>query len=279
MKRIFLGALFTGVASSAMAADAAVDAPATVPGMSGYGEFYLGGINARTGGESDTRWSLGGAARLNTPFDERWNLQADATVDYFDAGSDGASATSYGGALHLYWRDPNAYAIGGFATLSEYRMDDAGDSTTWTVGPEAQVYIDNVTLYGQVYFGQTELVEDMDVAGLRGVVRYFAQPNLRFDAELGYRKTSWDGSLFDIDVETVSAALQANYRFDGSPMTVFGRYQYDDASMSVSGMGDDNTKSHKFVLGLRASFGTGTLLEEDRYGATMDTGRSNAMSF
>lgn len=275
MKHTVLAALFASAATGAIAADVAVDAPASVPGMSGYGEVYLGGLNVRVEGESDTVWAAGGAVRLNMPMDERWNLQGDATIDYIASGSDIESATSYGGALHLYWRDPGAYAVGAFATLSEIRQDS--DATTWTVGPEAQVYLDNVTFYGQVYFGQMNLVDDLDVFGLRGVVRYFAQPNLRFDAELGYRKTSWDGFV-DLDVETVSAALQANYRFEGSPMTVFGRYQYEDATMSVSGT-DDNTNSHKFLVGLRASFGTGTLLEEDRYGATMDTARTNNMAF
>lgn len=279
MKRTVLLILFTSVASGALAADAAVDTqPASTPGMSGYGDLYLGGLNIRVDGNNDTVWSLGGAARLNMPFDERWNMQADATIDHFASGSDVDGATSYGGALHLYWRDPGAYAIGGFASLSEYKQDGGDGATTWTVGPEAQVYLGNVTLYGQAYFGQMDLIDDLDVFGLRGVARYFAQPNLRFDAELGYRKTSWDGFM-DMDVETISAALQANYRFEGSPMTVFGRYQYDDATMSVAGWDDANSNSHKFLVGLRASFGTGTLLEEDRYGATMDTARTNNMAF
>ncbi|WP_210235490.1 hypothetical protein, partial [Mesorhizobium sp. M8A.F.Ca.ET.165.01.1.1] len=95
---------------------------------------------------------------------------------------------------------------------------------TFTVGPEAQAYFGNVTVYGQVYYGQLRASgepEHFDNWGGRGVVRYFAQDDLRFDGELGFSRLSGFGGHFD----TFTAALQATYRFSGTPWSVFGRYQ------------------------------------------------------
>ena len=62
------------------------------------------------------------------------------------------------------------------------------------------------------------------------------------------------------------------YRFSGTPFSVFGRYQFERTSLSAF---DISENIHKYVIGVRASFGSDTLLDEDRNGATMDTSRPN----
>lgn len=274
MKRLLASALLATVTSSAFAADVVapiVEEPVIAgPRMSGHIEAYLGGVWLRA---EDTRfdgWTAGGAARLNYPIDARWNVQGDLFGDgmWFDD----VDLNSYGGALHAYWRDPSRFALGAFATISGYGGDAAPeDFYSFAVGPEAQVYFDNVTLYGQVYYGQVRqsgFSEHADIWGARGVVRYFAQPNLRFDGEIGYRSVDIsDGA------DSVMLALQGNYRFDGTPWTLFGRYQYDHVTVS------DNIDIHKLVLGVRATFGADTLLDEDRNGATMDVARPSYLFF
>ncbi|CDX12460.1 conserved hypothetical protein [Mesorhizobium sp. ORS 3324] len=98
------------------------------------------------------------------------------------------------------------------------------------------------------------------------MIRYFAQENLRFDGELGFSRLSASGEHLD----TVTAALQATYRFSGTPFAVFGRYQLDHLSEPFG-----HLNVHKYLIGLRASFGSNSLLDEDRNGATMDTYRPN----
>ena len=82
-----------------------------------------------------------------------------------------------------------------------------------------------------------------------------------------------------MDVDTVALALQAMYRFSDTPFSVFGRYQFETTSFDAAGpFNDEDIDSHKLVVGLRASFGSSTLIEEDRNGATMDTFRSNLIT-
>lgn len=208
---------------------------------------------------------------MNFPIDARWNIQTDAAID--SLWVQGQNLYSYGGAIHGYWRDPSSYAFGGFATINGFGGQDLGNLNlyTFSVGPEAQAYFGNVTLYGQAYYGQLRATGESDHLnnwGGRAVVRYFAQDNLRFDGELGFSRFTESGVNFD----TVTAALQAMYRFSGTPWSVFGRYQLDHETVSFA---SGSVNVHKYVVGLRASFGSGTLLSEDRNGATMDTYRPN----
>lgn len=270
MYRILMGAAIAATATSAFAADAIVmDQSIAAPHISGYVEVYLGGLYLTIPGDHASATTAGGTGRVNFPIDARWNIQTDATVD--SLWVQGVNLYGYGGAVHAYWRDPSAYALGGFGTITGYGGDGIGGENIYnfTVGPEAQVYMGNVTLYGQVYYGQLRAngsSEHIDDWGGRGVVRYFARDNLRFDAELGFSSVSISGEHLD----TVTGALQAMYRFSGSPFSVFGRYQLDHES--AGGLSEN---IHKYVIGLRASFGSDTLLDEDRNGATMDTYRPN----
>ncbi|MER9742897.1 hypothetical protein [Mesorhizobium sp. M0187] len=271
MYRLILGAAIAATTTSAFAADAPVvlDQELTQPHISGYVEAYLGGLYLSASGGHSTSTVAGGAGRVNFPIDSRWNIQADAIID--SLWIDDQNLYGYGGAVHGYWRDPTAYALGGFASITGYGGDSLGfpDVYSFSVGPEAQVYVGNATLYGQVYYGQLRASgssEHADNWGGRSVVRYFALDNLRFDGELGFTRLSLGGEHLD----TVTAALQAMYRFSDTPLSVFGRYQLDHVSIA-----GENVNIHKYVIGLRASFGSDTLLDEDRNGATMDTYRTN----
>ncbi|MDG4851810.1 MULTISPECIES: hypothetical protein [unclassified Mesorhizobium] len=274
MYRFLLSAAIAATATSAFAADAPVllDQELAQPHISGYGEIYLGGLYFATPGDDTDGTTAGGAVRVNFPIDARWNIQTDGVID--SLWVEGTNIYSYGGAIHGYWRDPSSYALGGFATINGFGGDNGiGDLDlyTFTVGPEAQAYFGNVTIYGQAYYGQLRASgesEHFDNWGGRGVVRYFAQDNLRFDGELGFSRLSGFGGHFD----TVTAALQATYRFSGTPWSVFGRYQLDHLTFSEA---SGTVNIHKYVVGLRASFGSDTLLSEDRNGATMDTFRPN----
>ena len=273
MYRLILGAAMAAVATSASAADAPVvlDQELAQPHISGYGQLYVGGLYVTIpGDEHATGTPAGGAVRVNFPIDARWNIQTDAAID--SVWSQGSNIYGYGGAVHGYWRDPSSHAFGVFATLDGYGGDNTGasDFHTFSVGPEGQVYLGNVTLYGQAYYGQLRVNGEsvLDTWGGRGVVRYFAQDNLRFDGELGFSRSSVGDNHFDI----VTGALQATYRFSGTPWSVFGRYQLDHETVSFS---SGSVNVHKYVVGMQASFGSDTLLSEDRNGATMDTYRSN----
>ena len=283
MKRLIAGACFALVASSAFAADPFYPVEEQARQISGYGQIYAGGMWVKfDSGDSEDDldfWAAGASGQINVPFAESWNVQGGLALD--GVGTDGDNLVGFGGQGHVFWRDPSSYALGGFAEIKTYDYSEGGpteDIWDWKIGPEAQVYFDRVTLYGQAWYGQFEIEEapvDIDVAGVRGVVRYFARDNLRFDGEVAFNRISADG----LDVDTVALALQAMYRISDTPFSVFGRYQFETTSFDAAGpFNDEDIDSHKLVVGLRASFGSSTLIDEDRNGATMDTFRSNLVT-
>jgi opacity protein-like surface antigen len=270
MRRFLIIAISFSTTTSALAADAAheaMESPIVAPRISGYGEIYLGGL--KFSDEDDTLWTGGGTARVNIPFAQRWNIQIDGT---YDRVWDSFNRTDgIGGAVHAYYRDPNLFAAGLFASIKDFGGDIEG-VYDYAGGPEAQVYFGNLTLYGQAYYGKDhvgDFIDDLDEWGVRGVARYFVRKNLRLDAEIAYNVTDAGSVSFD----TVGMSVQAMYRFDATPWSVFGRYQFDRLTIE-----SNDIDTNKFLIGIRASFGSDSLFDEDRNGATMDTYHPNLLA-
>jgi hypothetical protein len=264
-----------GFSAPTFAADA-LEAPQSVsPYLSGYVEGYLGGVHLSQGNNAETEFGYGVAGRANVPFNDRWNAQVDLTGEWVKVKAEDATIGMYSATLHGFWRDPGSFAVGGFGNWQGGSVNgEMSNLYAIMVGPEAQVYFDKVTLYGQAYFGQmrsTESSNHSNTWGLRGVARYFVQPNMRLSAEAAFMTVDV-GAQFN----TVSVAAQADYRFNNSPVSLFGRYQFDHMYLAGTSNSFD---THKFSAGLRLSFGSGTLLDEDRSGATMDTYRPNLSMF
>ncbi|QKC89644.1 hypothetical protein EB230_15440 [Mesorhizobium sp. NZP2234] len=270
MHRFLLVVASLAATTSAFAADAPpplAEETVATPRISGYGELYLGGL--RFVGDDYTTRAGGGAARVNIAFAQRWNLQGDLTYDRIWGHYDPLDDTR--GAVHGFYRDPDRFAAGIFAAYTSFGFAEGVTVYNYAVGPEAQLYLGNLTLYGQASVGQLT-VNDFhgDQWGVRGVARYFVQKNLRLDAELDFNQTDYNGTSEDV----VGAAVQAMYRFDETPWAVFGRYEFERRKFETS---TDDIRANKFVIGLRASFGSDTLFDEDRNGATMDTYRSSSV--
>jgi hypothetical protein len=266
MHRFTLAAASLVVTTSAFAADALpplAGEAAGAPHVSGYGEAYLGGV--RFVGDDYTTRVGGGAARVNIAFAQRWNLQGDLSYDRIWGHYDPLDATR--GAIHGFYRDPDRFAAGIFGAYTTFGFGDGVNVHNHAVGPEAQLYLGNLTLYGQASVGQLA-VNDFrgDQWGVRAVARYFVHKNLRLDAEFAFNRTDYNDAYEDL----FGAAVQAMYRFDETPWAVFGRYEFERRKFETS---TEDTRANKFVIGLRASFGSSTLFDEDRNGATMDTYR------
>ncbi|ODT13945.1 MAG: hypothetical protein ABS57_17100 [Mesorhizobium sp. SCN 65-12] len=255
--------------TSAFAADTmqplAVDT-ATGPHISGYGELYLGGL--RFVGDDYTTRAGGGAASLNIAFAQRWNLQGDLTYDRIWGHYSPLYDTR--GAVHMYYRDPDSFAAGLFATYTSFGIADDVTAYNYAVGPEAQLYVGNLTLYGQASVGQLTINSfHGDQWGVRAVARYFPRKNLRFDGEIAFKRTD-----YGMNEDVFGVAVQAMYRFDETPWSLFGRYEFERTTVETF---DRDARANKFVIGLRASFGSETLFDEDRKGATMDTYRPTSV--
>ncbi len=266
MRKLLMSVSLVALTAPAFAADPIVYVEEPMPVLasperfSGHIEGYLGGVWFDFDGESENAWNFGGAARANYMVTDRWNVQGDLFGE--SLRFDGGNVDNIGAGAHVYWRDPNSFAAGVFASVTS--IASGPSLREYIVGPEAQVYFGSVTLYGQLYYGQidAEFPIDADIWGARGVARYFLHDNFKVEGEVGYR--TLDFGEGDLDQWTLAA--QADYRFDNTPFSVFGRYQFDN----YSGDGDGELNTHKILVGFRGSFGADTLKAEDRYGATMD---------
>ena len=123
--------IFGGVAS---AADIAMDDPGlpAVSGPNGKLEASAGWVDLDGLGNDEI---FSGGVAFSFPVGDMFGIQADlAAVDAY-------SDTTVTGTLHAFTRDPSAYlfgVIGGYA--------DAGSANAWFIGPEAELYLDNISI-------------------------------------------------------------------------------------------------------------------------------------
>lgn len=116
-----------------MAADVAADG--ALPAVSDInGKVEIGGGFADLDDISSDEVFRGGAA-LSFPVGDMFGIQADLTA--LDVFGD----TAVGGAVHAFTRDPNSYLFGVYGGYV-----DAGPANVWYVGPEAELYLDNISI-------------------------------------------------------------------------------------------------------------------------------------
>ena len=283
-----------------------------VDGYAGIYGFLRDSFNPRV---SPDRTALGLVARLNVPVTAGWNVQLDGAYDNDvnglrfslpgDPDDTRHDLESFGGATHLYWRDPERFAAGVFASYTHFETfdltsyDPVGDTYTagkfgnsrLSGGVEGQYFWGPVTLYGQGYVGErrgsafvdTGLARaqlQYDFWGVRAIARYFPIANLKLEAEVGYaqEQISSNPDLSNYTTNTVRLAAQATYRFAETPFAIHARYQFEDPSQEggeIFGIAPASTQ--KILVGLRMAFGSSTLLEEDRNGASLDTAQRNSV--
>ena len=137
MKRaafLLSGTIAAGMYGSvSLAAD--VETTTSLPAVSGpNGKIEIGGGWADVDNFNSDEVFRGGAA-LSFPVGDMFGIQADLTaLDVF-------GETAIGGAAHAFTRDPNSYLFGVYGGYV-----DAGPANIWYVGPEAELYLDNISI-------------------------------------------------------------------------------------------------------------------------------------
>lgn len=180
--------------------------------------------------------------------------------------------TSLDGVLHLFYRDPDHFVLGGLVQLGEDSASYDGEKSNLTidrslVAAEGQVFFDQFTLYGQL--GLQEMSADSILSAdgwfATGEVRFFLTPNFKVEAHATYDTLSLEVKSRQ-ELKTFSVGLGAEYKFEELPFSVFGRY--DLASTEING-GTASLESHRALVGLRFSLGDETLQSRDRNGASL----------
>lgn len=177
-----------------------------------------------------------------------WNMQFDAASQ--NMNHDGHTDDMSTATVHAFSRS-EGFAFGGFAGLT------GGDSSALFIGAEGALYLDRFSLAGAALVGE-DREEGDEVNGLSGAGTFFVSDNLSLGADVSYY------SMFDGDEDGTIYGVNAEYQFGGSPFSIFGGYHMSD----LENFGSDR-EVDTFTIGGRFNFGTSTLLERDRNGASM----------
>jgi hypothetical protein len=303
LARLLMGtAALTIAATVAQAADMPVKARPLAPVVdqaSGYVEVY--------GGWGTTEFSatgfpgaidnldgtvLGGAGRGNYWVTPNMSVQLDAQAEgisnRFPAGigpgtAFNSSSLSYLIGGHFNWRDSQRGLLGVFAAAGD-QGGSFGDSRRHAIfGGEAQMYWNQLTLYVQGGYDTTtgtHLIEP-EAWFLRGTGRYFFTPNTVLEGTVLYANgdiTSGVGiGLGAIDFTTLLWEAKLEHRFAATPFSLYVKYRGSETEFEANFggapvLGPDQFKAteHRILAGLRLYMGEGTLLSNDRHGATLD---------
>ena len=137
MKRaafLLTGTIAAGMYGSvSMAADVeTVTSLPAVSGINGKVEIGTGWADIDDLGDDE---GFRGAAAISFPVGDMFGIQADVyALDVF-------SETVVGGAAHAFTRDPNSYLLGVYGGFA-----DAGPVDIFYVGPEAELYLGNISI-------------------------------------------------------------------------------------------------------------------------------------
>ncbi|MDP1630288.1 MAG: hypothetical protein Q8L66_02575 [Caulobacter sp.] len=230
------------VAAAAFAVPAfAADAVGSVGLSAAHTELEVGPFDGQ--GEA---YTLDGSVAFQTAPNWTVSLAGAVVTSDEDLGDD----STFSGMAHLTYAAAD-WRLGGFVGAGE-----ASDETLWSVGGVAQKYIGNVTLSGAVGYGKIDDL-DADLWGARADVRYFVSDTFSLNGGLGLTRIDVAGG--DADVWSIGAG--GEYQFAGTPWSIFGGYEHNDAN-------DLDLTADTVKLGVRVNFG-GDLKARDRSGADL----------
>jgi hypothetical protein len=294
-------AAVTIAATVAQAADMPVKARPALPVVeqaSGYVEVYGGWGSTRftsTGcdfgcfDESDRfrGWALGGAGRGNYWLAPNISMQLDAQaegtsykVDFGGPNSFNSSAHSYLIGGHFNWRDSQRGLLGVFAAAGDqggFLFDESRRHVI--VGGEGQLYWNQFTLYVQGGYDTSAGTYEAEPHAwfIRGTGRYFFTPNTMLEGTVLYAQGEVD---FAFDPESLGFKTwmweaKLEHRFAATPFSLYLKYrgsqtEFDTVFFGPGFFAQDKFTDHRILAGLRLYMGEGTLLSNDRHGATLD---------
>jgi hypothetical protein len=223
---------------------------------------YAGIADAPYGATGDA-WSLQGSINFNP--ERNINIQADLGNAWENVSGIDAQTLSW--AVHGYYRNRD-FALGAFFQDAHLHAGVLGYLGSENVrdylgGLEGAYFIPSDTFYARVGFGQLEW-SGYGADHLMGVVglRHYFTDNVRFDVEGDFNHVSYDLA----EVNSRSVTVTGNYRPDAKPITFFAGYQFTEAEGSISDFSLGSANSGTVFGGVRLSFGSNSLKDEERSG-------------
>jgi hypothetical protein len=224
-----------------------------------------------------------GAGRVSIPFADSFSLQLDGDgLANFLGGDDPEDNVHnfFIGSAHLSFRDPEAFALGIFGGAGVAHGGDDNGAQLSMIGAEGQLYLANLTLYGQAggFWADDESNNNVmsDAFFLRGVARYFLDPDTRLQGEVAFASGEEnDPDQPNIDDDAWTWGARFDRRITGTPVGWTIGYQGTRVEgEACDTCGDEHVTEHAVFAGLTFTFGYHsemTLIDNDRRGATFDT--------
>lgn len=169
-------------------------------------------------------------------------------------------------ALHLYYSDPESFLVGVFGQVGR---DASSFNYIWDrvhLGVEAQLYLGDLTLYGQA--GRIRLQRTVDTAPYlgwfaSGEIAYYITPDFKVEAHGGVIRTEW----FGYNSDAANIGLGAEYKFEDMPFSIFGSYDYFRSDFTTdNGM---YMQQQRVQFGVKFNLDDGTLKDNDRNGVRL----------
>lgn len=192
----------------------------TGPAVVGHLSMGIGIVDINTDDFSDFDNTLGiftGAGRANVNLG---NLNVQAETGGFALFKDGESYSAIGVAGHL-WTRLNGAAVGAYVAANF-----PTGATIGTVGVEGEAYFGNITVGGNAGYNWSDNAGDF--WNIAGWADFYFTPDFRVGGTLAYA----DGDFGD----GWGAAVDAEYRFSGTPFSGWAEVAYSDTADIWSGL-------------------------------------------
>ncbi|HWA61584.1 MAG TPA: hypothetical protein VG939_09420, partial [Caulobacteraceae bacterium] len=240
-----------------MAAVATVAHAESTTVTSGYIEGHYTRPDTTVSGLGDQAvdvWGVNGAVAL--PLSGNWGAQVDADVsDYTFSNIDPAlnDRTVFTPTAHAYYRTDRF--LGGAFVGTETTQG----ATAWGGGFEGQAYVTpKWTLDGSVgYAGVNDT--DLTMWGVRGGARYFVTDNLSLKGSVNWVRASVSGAGHS---DLWNLGVGGEYQLKSVPLALTLGYERGEWH-------DVDAHSDTIRVGIKWSFGGGTLHDRDRHGASL----------
>lgn len=224
--------------------------------MNGHVGAAWGWLDDDDSSDKDGVWAFDGA--FSTPVHNNWVFQFDGSMIDMDHGDHGHS---FGNTqAHMFMRS-DTHAFGGFVAAANIDGDPF-----FGLGLEGAAYFNRFTWSGQIG-GMWEHDTDNDQifnVSTRG--DFFINDNFSIGAELGWTDSEWESE------EAVVGGINGEYQFNNSPFSVSLGWVHGDSDYDGGG----SHEIDQVTLGGRINFGTASLFERNRSGASM-VGLNNAV--
>lgn len=279
MRKLFATIALALLPVGAFAADPPqrVTAPAAaftnVPDFDAFGSVAIGYTGWEVREFLEQSLNVEARATFASTLSGAFGFQADGMFEGSYYSSDEITNNTGSLAGHVFWRDSNKGLLGVIAQGNAKSGNFTSDRQ-YFLGVEAQYFIGNVTLYGQVAYQSLAINvysvnADANGFALAGQVRYFTTPNFMLALRGEYSDLSFDGVAAGMDHIAWSLGGKAEYRFAASPISVFAEADYRRGAFKVAA--DSLWETDKrFMIGAKWNLGSQTLFQRDRSGASLD---------